>query len=193
MHRSVTPMAMRNVNVGWVWSKVGFTMDMSMGSILETTQLDGPSWHLDCISACWMHQMAPSNRWMYRNWTLFVEIVNRIVGGGGHKWTGMSVNKLIWKIKMWRSFFGRCRPPEQLPWFAMESWCDCRVPIYLQRFLFRLRGLREWGGLCTRRLSLKNSFIRRCGYSTKKNTQPSLVLYLLCLMVIHVWTKNEIN
>ena len=42
----------------------------------------------------------------------------------------------------------------------MESWCDCRVPIYLQRILFRLRGLREWGGLTTTEALFEKILVR---------------------------------
>ena len=176
MHRSVTPMAMRNVNVGWVWSKVGFTMDVSVGSILETTQLDGPSWHLDCISACWMHQMAPSNRWMYRNWTLFVEIVNRIVGGGGHKWTGWVWSNWSEKSRCGGHFLDDVDPRNNcrdLPWragvivecqFTYNDFCFGYVGC-VSGVVFVLGGS-LW----------KNSYYSTMWVFHQKNTQPSLVL-----------------
>ena len=82
--------------------------------------------------------------------------------------------EVVWKIMKWCSFLDQVDSPKNLCWFTTESWCDCRVQFYLQWFLFVLRGLREWGGLLLRRLSLKNSLFAIMWVFQEIKHQPSL-------------------
>jgi len=176
MHGSVTPVAMRNVNVGWVWSKDWF----HEGHVDGVHFGDQHTW--STVLAPWLYfcLLNASNGSLQK---MDVQQLDLICGdcqsNRGRRWGTQvlrCVIKFVWKIMKWCSSFGPSRLPEQLSWSAMESWCDCRVPIYLQRILFRLRGLREWGGLTTTEaFSLKKFFYSRlCGYSKKWNNQPSL-------------------
>ena len=176
MHRSVTPMAMRNVNVGWVCK----------GLVSRWTCRWGPFWRppnlMDRLDTLIVFLLVECIKWLPPTdgctaigpylWRLSIE-----------SWEEVGTSELAWVWSNWSEksrcgghFLDDVDPGNnvvichgELVWLSSAN---------LLTTIFVSATWVAWVGwsLYSEALFEKIPFIRRCGYSTKKNTQPSLVL-----------------